>query len=62
MQGFADIPNTVTLQAMAECESDKELEELTIDNINNLEFLHFKSMKLLMSARFILSTSVVWQI
>ena len=32
-----DAPNVTTLQAMSECESGKELEELTIDNINNLE-------------------------
>ena len=32
-----DIPNKTTLQAMSECESGNELEELTIDNINNLE-------------------------
>lgn len=32
-----DIPNQTTLQAMSECESGNELEELTIDNINDLE-------------------------
>lgn len=32
-----DIPNRTTLQAMSECESGNELEELTIDNVNNLE-------------------------
>lgn len=32
-----DTPNGITLQAMSECESGNKLEELTIDNINNLE-------------------------